>query len=151
MSDEAIRCVISVMGIAGSIGGVFLGARLSRKTAQDLLAQQAKAKFSASFTCTLVKLHSEIPNQGEGRATTILQEDYPAHFAAYLELLAVVPKRHQAKIDEAWKHYAEKEEYELPEEREFYRFCHVLSPNKEEHQYLLAIKHINSLLNAIKT
>jgi len=146
LCKEILSVAISV---AGTIGGVWLGARFSRQAAQDLLAQQAKAEFASTFTNTLVKLHSEIPNTGEGRALHILQDDYPIHFSAYLKLRAVVPKKQQNAIEESWKHYAEKDHYELSAEREFYRFCHILEPKKDEHQCLLAIKHINALLSSI--
>lgn len=148
MSDELLGALIGV-------GGVFLGAwysaRLSRRAAHDLLAQQAKAEFAASFTSTLMKLHGDNATPGEGRALFILQEDYPIHFAAYLKLRAVVPKKEQCAIDRAWKNYAYKDEYDLPEETAFYRFSHVLDPTSEEHQHMLAIKHINILLDALAT
>ena len=148
MPDELIGAIIAV---AGAIIGAWYSARLSRQAAQDLLSQQAKAEFSSAFTGALIKLHSEISNPGEGRALFILQEDFPSHFAAYLKLRVVVPKKEQQTIDAAWKRYAQEDEYELPEERTFYRFSHVLEPHAEEHQNLLSIKHINILLNATAT
>ena len=148
MSNEIWNALI---GVSGALGGVWFGAKLSRQATQDMLAQQAKAEFASTFTSTLIKLHSKITNPGENRALSILEEDFPIHFAAYLKLRAVVPKKQQTAIEEAWKHYAEKDNYELPEEGEFYRFVHVLESIKDEHQCLLAIKHINALLSSIAT
>lgn len=148
MSDELLGAFIAV---AGAMVGAWYSARLSRGATQDLLAQQAKAEFASSFTSTLIKLHSETASPGEGRAIFILQEDFPSHFAAYLKLRAVIPKKEQKAIDGAWRRYSQEDEYELPEEKSFYRFSHVLEPHAEEHQHLLAIKHINILLEAIES
>jgi hypothetical protein len=148
MSDECWR---AAAGIAGTVVGVFIGAWLSRKTSQDLLAQQAKAEFSATFIDTLVKLHAGMQNSGEGDAVDILKDGFSAHFSAYLKLRAVIPKKQQPAIDKAWKHYADEDEKDLPEERPIYRFAHVLDPKLKEHQNLLAIKHVNRLLDAVAT
>lgn len=136
----------ALIGVAGAIGGVWYGAKLSRQAARDLLAQQAKAEFASAFTDTLLKLSGPIQEDRMGRAFHILQDDYPRHFAAYIKLRTILPQQEQDAIDEAWKHYARYDKNDLPEEREFYRFKHVLSPVCDEHQFMLAAKHINSLL-----
>jgi hypothetical protein len=136
----------ALIGVAGAIGGVWYGAKLSRQAARDLLAQQAKAEFASAFTDTLLKLSGPIQEDRMGRAFHILQEDYPRHFAAYIKLRTILPQQEQEAIDEAWKNYARDDKNDPLEEREFYRFKHVLGPESDEHQYMLAAKHINALL-----
>ena len=147
LSNEVLAAFISVAGaVVGALGGVWYGARLSREAARDLLAQQAKAEFASSFTDTLFKLTGPVPENRVGDAFNILQSDYPRHLTAYIRLRTVLPKEQQRTIDEAWQHYAKDDKNDLPEEREFYRFKHILGPVSDEHQFMLAIKHINTLL-----
>jgi len=141
----------ALIGVFGAIGGVWYGARLSRQAAQDLLAQQAKAEFAASFTDTLTKLHAGAFSPGQADALFIMQEAYPAHFAAYLKLRSIVPKKQQDAIDQAWQQYTQDDQFELAEEKSTYRFSHILNADTDKHQQMLAIKHINSLLDAIAT
>ena len=136
----------AVATVAGTLGGVWYGARLSRQSARDLLAQQAKAEFASAFTDTLIKLTGPVEEERIGKAIRILQDDYPRHLVAYVKLRSVLPKGQQDAIDEAWKQYTRDEKNDLPEEREFYRFKHVLGPDSDEHQFMLATKHINALL-----
>ena len=136
----------ALVGVAGTLGGVIYGAKLSREAARDLLAQQAKAEFASAFTDTLFKLSGSVTESREGKALHILQADYPRHFVAYIRLRSILPKKEQDAIDEAWKQYAKDDDNDLPEEREFYRFKHVLGPESDEHQHMLAAKHINILL-----
>ena len=143
MANELWAAVIAV---AGTMGGVWYGARLSREAARDLMAQQAKAEFASAFTDTLVKLSGPVEEDRDGRAVYILQEDYPRHLVAYIKLRSIVSKKQQTAIDEAWQHYTRDEKNHLPREREFYRFNHVLGPQTDEHQFMLAKKHINALL-----
>jgi hypothetical protein len=147
MTDEAFATLIGTIAtIGGTMWGVWYGARVSRQAARDLLTQQAKAEFAASFTGALVNLSGPVQEERVGTALHILQEHYPAHLAAYIRLRSVLAKEEQAAIDEAWKKYAGDDKRQLPGEREFYRFCHVLSPESDEHQFMLATKHIYSLL-----
>ena len=136
----------AAIAVAGTIGGVWYGAKLSRKAAFDLLSQQAKAEFASAFTDTLVKLSGAVEEDRDGRAIYILQEDYPRHLVAYVKLRSVLPKEQQATIDEAWRQYTKDEMDQPPREREFYRFNHILAPQSDEHQFMLATKHINALL-----
>ncbi|MEK6805189.1 MAG: hypothetical protein AABY95_00890 [Pseudomonadota bacterium] len=146
MCNEIISTII---GVIGAISGVWYGAHLSRKAARDLLAQQAKAEFAASFTDTIIKLQSKITEIGVGEALSILQAGHPVHFAAYIKLRSVIPKEQQGPVDKAWKEYTKDDKYNLPEERRFYRFAHVLYSDKDEHQYMQALKHVNRLIDAI--
>ena len=136
----------ALIGVAGAISGVWYGAKLSRQAARDLLAQQAKAEFASAFTDTLLKLMGPVAEDRVGRAFHILQDDYPRHLAAYVRLRTVLPKLQQDAIDEAWKQYARDDQEDLPQERDFYRFNHVLSQQSDEHQFMLAAKHVNALL-----
>jgi len=136
----------AAISVAGTIGGVWYGARLSRQAARDLMAEQAKAEFASAFTDTLLKLSGPVEEDRDGRALHILQEDYPRHLVAYIKLRTVVPKVGGGSDHEAWKQYCKDDETQLPREREFYRFKHVLSPASDEHQFMLAKKHINALL-----
>ena len=138
----------ALIGVVGTLAGVWYGAWLSRKAARDLLIQQAKAEFAAAFTATLVNLASG-QKQDQGQALGILQTDYPGHLAAYIKLRSVLPKEQQVAVDEAWRQYTRDDQNQLPEEREFYRFNHVLGPDSGEHQFMLAAKHVNSLLAKI--
>ena len=149
MSNEIWAALIGATAtVVGTLGGVMYGAKVSRQPTRDLLAQQAKAEFAAAFTDTLIKLSGPVQEVRVGRAFHILQEDYPRHFAAYIKLRSILTKQQQDSIDEAWKHYAKDDKSDLPEEREFYRFKHVLSPNTDEHQFMLATKHVNALLSS---
>ena len=148
LSNEILAAFISVAGaVAGTLGGVWYGARLTREAARDLLAQQAKAEFASAFTDTLFKLTGPVPENRVGDAFNILQADYPRHLIAYISLRSVLPIKQQRTIDEAWQQYAKDDKNDLPEEREFYRFNHVLGPKSDEHQFMLATKHINVLLS----
>ena len=141
----------ALIGVVGAIAGVWLGARLSRRAAVDLLSRQAKAEFASAFTGTLLRLYAEPDNTGEGKLIQILQEDFPSHFGAYLKLRAVLPKNEQLAIDGAWKKYSQDENYYNQEERDFYRFSHVLEPADSEHRQMLAIKHVNALVSCVAT
>ena len=136
----------ALIGVAGAMGGVWYGARLSREAARDLLTQQAKAEFASAFTDTLVKLSGPVQENRVGDAFHVLQAAYPRHFVAYIKLRSILPNEQQRAIDEAWQHYAKDDKSDLPEEREFYRFNHVLDPKTDEHQHMLAAKHVNALL-----
>ena len=152
MANEIIAAVLgAVIGVGGALFGVRSGAKLSRRAGQELLVQQAKAEFISAFIETLVKLNSEVESPGECRAQNILQGNYPTHFAAYLKLRAVCLKDQQASIEVAWRNYTGDHQYKYSEEAKFYRFSHVADPNNEEHQHMIAIKHVNNLLKSINT
>lgn len=145
---EAI--VAAWVGVAGTViagfGGAWLGAKIARDAGRDLLIWQARAEFAHAFTRTLAKLVGTAEEVHMGRAMYILKEDYPLHLVAYIRLRSILPKEQQDTVDKAWNQYTSDEKYSLPQERDFYRFCHVLSPETDEHQFMLASKHINALL-----
>lgn len=140
----------SIVGVFGTLIGVWYGVRVSRQTAQDLVVQQAKAAFSSEFTETLVQLHAPIEEQGVGKTLDILQENFPIHLAAYLKLKASLPSSYTRPLEDAWSRYTKDGEYGLQEEKEMYRFAHVLNGHNEEQMQALAIKHVSSIINAIK-
>lgn len=142
MPDEIWAALI---GVAGALSGVWYGANLSRKAARDLLAQQARAEFASAFANTLLKLTCSV-EEGLGQAMDILKEDYPLHLVAYIRLRSVLPKEQQGNVDHAWNQYTNDDKKSLRQEREFYRFSHVLAADSDEHQFMLAAKHINALL-----
>ena len=146
----------AIIGVLGTMFGVLVGSWMSRKAAVDILAAQAKADFASSFVDTLKKLHEEPSEPSEGNMLSILQEDFPMHFRAYLKLKATLPEKQRAAIDKAWRNYSLKSgdldlADAIPEEQEFYRFCHVLDSESGDHQKALAIKHVNKLLASIVT
>ena len=138
----------SISTVAAGVAGAWLGAKISRDSGRNLLAQQARAEFSSTFTATLIELHDGPSDIGVGKAWELLKDAYRPHFAAYLKLRAIVPKSQRKAIDEAWKQYAKDDESQSPAEREFNRFGHVLSAKHDADQFRLAIKHINELLDA---
>lgn len=146
MANELLAALI---GVAGTLGGVWYGARLSRQASRDLLSNQAKAEFAGAFAETLLKLTGPVVEERTGRAMHILKEDYPRHLVAYLRLRSVLPKQQQQSVDRAWQDYIREDSSDIPEEREFYRFCYVLDPQSDEHQFMLAAKHVNALLAKI--
>lgn len=148
MGNEVLAALV---GVVGTLAGAWYGARLSRRAARDLLASQAKAEFAAAFTDTLFKLTGPAEEQGIGQAIHILQEDYPRHLVAYLRLRSILPKDHQEVVDRAWREYAGGDANEPAEECNFYRFIHVLAPESDEHQFMLAAKHVHGLLAKIGT
>lgn len=141
---------VAIIGVAGTLAGVWIGARLSSNTAKNLVAQQAKAEFCTAFTETLVQLHAPVEEPGIGEALEILQNNYSIHLAAYLKLKATVPSKHVQGIEVAWKQYNKDGNYELQEEQEMYRFAHVLNGKNEEEMRMLARKHVNTLINSVK-
>lgn len=134
-------------GLAG-LAGAWLGARIARDAGRQLLVDQAKVAFAAAFTQTLVELHSNISDEGVGAALDVLRAGYPSHLAAYIKLRSILSGEQRQAIDHAWKRYTRDDEYYLPQERETYRFAHVLTSQTKEHQNMLAIKHIDALLEA---
>ncbi len=141
---------VAIIGVAGTLAGVWIGARLSNNTAQNLMAQQAKAEFSAKFTETLIQLHAPVDEPGIGEALEILKKTFPSHLTAYLKLKAIIPSKHCNGIEEAWNRYTKDGNYELQKEKEMYRFTHVLSGKNDREMRLLAIKHVNALINSVK-
>ena len=129
--------------------GVWYGAKLSRSAAQNLLGQQAKAEFALAFADTLFKLNLTTSAAGNAEALQILREDYKKHLLAYIRLRSIVSRKEQLKIDTAWRNYVLDDKNDLPEEQEIYRFKHILTLKSNEHQHLLAAKHINTLLTCI--
>lgn len=148
MSSEIVS---SLAGVFGTILGVLVGYKLSKKAARDLMTQQEKAQFLSSLIPTLKKLHAKREDVGVGEASEIMQHDYPAHLSAYLKLRAVVPRKEREAIERAWRDYTKDDQYELKEEQGFYRFSHIFSGETDEHQTALAIENINRLINAINT
>lgn len=147
MSETITAAWIGVAGtVIAGFGGAWLGAKIARGAGRALLIQQARAEFAHAFTRTLAKLGGPVDEDRMGRAMYILKEDYPVHLLAYIRLRSILPKQEQEAVDVAWSQYTNDEKYSLPQEREFYRFCHVLSPQSDEHQFMLAAKHINALL-----
>ncbi len=136
----------ALVGVGGAILGTWYGARLSRAAARDLLAQQAKSEFATAFTDTLFKLGLPAMAVGRGEAWQILRDDYPKHLIAYIRLRSILSRRDQIVIDEAWGKYVMDDKNDLPEEREMYRFKHVLGLGSNEQQFKLAAKLINTLL-----
>jgi hypothetical protein len=136
----------ALIGVGGALGGVWYGARLSRQAARDLLHEQARGEFASVFADTLVKLGRGVGEPGIGEAFQILTADYPRHYAAYIRLRTLLPTEKQKQLDIAWAAYTKDEEYELRDEAETYRFVHVLGPKSDEHQFLLAQKHVQALL-----
>lgn len=139
----------SVIGVGGTLAGVWVGAKLARNTALEFAVQQAKAEFSSQFTSTLVQLHSSTEESGIGEVVQILQQNFPAHLAAYLKLKASIPSNYHEVIEKAWSGYTKDHEHELKEEKVFYRFSHILNGKNDEEMRSLAIKHINALLKTI--
>ena len=149
MSETLIAAWIGVAGtVIAGLGGAWLGAKIARDTGRNLLIQQARAEFANAFGSTLVKLSGPAEEDRMGRAMHILKEDYLQHLLAYIRLRSILPKQKQEAVDKAWSQYTNDEKYSLPQEREFYRFSHVLSPESDEHQFMLAAKHINILLSS---
>lgn len=136
----------ALLSIVGTLCGVWLGAILSGMATQKLLIQQARAEFSGSFTSTIIALHSNVTVHEEGLSFRILQENYPTHLAAFIRLRSILPTKEKQLLENAWKKYTNDNQYDLHEERGFYRFSHVLSADTDEHQRLVAIKLINELL-----
>ncbi len=137
----------ALIGVGGTLAGVWYGAKLSRQAARDLLYEQARSEFASAFTDTLVKLGRGVSNPGVGEAIDILTADFPRHYAAYVRLRTLLPAQKQKEVDLAWAQYTKDDEYELREEAETYRFVHVLGPKSEEHQFMLAQKHVHALLS----
>jgi len=147
MDNEIWMTVISVAGI---LSGVLIGARLSSNAAINLMTQQAKAEFYSRFTDTLVQLHTPVEEPGIGEAMTILQKHYPGHLAAFLKLKATVPTSRIQAIEAAWNKYTKDSDHELQEEKEMYRFAHVLNGKTDEEMRMLAIKRVNGLIDSLK-
>lgn len=142
----AVEIWTALIGVAGTLGGVWYGARLSRQAARDLLHEQARAEFATAFTETLVKLGRGVADPGIGEAIRVLTEDFPRHYTAYIRLRTLLPTEKRKRLDTAWAVYTKDDEYELREEAETYRFVHILGPKAEEQQFMLAQKHVQSLL-----
>jgi hypothetical protein len=147
MSETMIAAWLGVGGtLVAGFGGAWLGAKIARDAGRHLLSQQAKAEFTAAFTDTIFKLSGPAPENRVGDALHILTTDYPRHFIAYIRLRSVLSILEQRTIDDAWRQYVKDDKDDSPEEREFYRFKDVLNPDTDEHQYMLAVKRINTLL-----
>ena len=140
----------AIVGVVGTLLGVWYGSRVSSNTARHLVVQQAKAEFSSVFTETLVQLHAPVNEEGRGEALEILQNNFPAHLTAYLKLKAALPSSYSPGLEAAWSRYTKDGEYELKEEKEFYRFAHVLNGKNDEQMQALAIKHVNALIKSVK-
>lgn len=136
----------ALIGVGGAFAGVWYGAKLSRQAARDLLHEQARWEFASAFADTLVKLGRGVSDPGVGEALDILTTDFPRHFAAYVRLRTLLPIEKQVALDTAWSAYTKDDDYELREEAETYRFVHVLGPESDEHQFMLAQKHVQALL-----
>lgn len=145
--DVANEIWAALIGVAGALGGVWYGARLSRNAAKGLLHQQAQAEFAASFTEVLTRLHQGVSEAGQIEALTIMQEDYPRQLTAYVKLRTLLPPEKQALLDAAWRAYTKDEQYDDPSEKKMYRFLHIIELKADEHQYALAAKHIHALLS----
>lgn len=143
MSNELWAALI---GVCGTLTGVWYGAKLSRQATRDLLQDQARAEFATAFSETLARLGRGSSDPGVGEALQILNADYPHHYAAYVRYRVLLPAKRQRDLDRAWSEYTKEDAYELREEAELYRFIHVIEPTSEEHQFALAIKHVNALL-----
>jgi len=140
----------AIIGVAGTLIGVWIGARLSSNTAKNLVVQQVKAEFYSAFTETLVQLHARVEELDIGEARRILQVNFPSHLAAYLKLKASVPSKYVKGIEEAWGRYTNDNEYELQEEKDIYRFSHVMSGGSDEDMRRLAIEHVNALIESVR-
>ena len=138
--------LLATLGVLGALGGAWLGAKLTRQAARDLLATQAKLEFSSVFTDTLFRLSTEVVEERTGRAWRILKEEYPAHLRAYLKLLSVLPIAQQPQVKQAWQTYTGDNKADPNDEPDFYRFSEVLSPTSDEHQHMLALKRVRALL-----
>lgn len=147
MANEFWADAIGVVSsVAGAIGGAWYGAKLSRQGERDLLHDQARVEFANAFAATLARLGRGVEDHGLGEALQIMNEGFPKHYLAYVKLRTALPPDNQRALDAAWNSYTKEHEYELSEEGEFYRFIHVLGPKHDEHQFMLAEKHIYALL-----
>lgn len=144
-----IELWVAVIGVTGTLIGVWLGSFLTDSTSKRILFEQAKFEFINSFSDAIIKLMAPIKERGTGESSRVLDDDYLLHYSAYLKLLASTPDNKLTNINSAWGRYTQNEKYELIEEQEIYRFSHILTKNDEESQ-MLAIKHINRLVHAIK-
>lgn len=139
----------ALMGVGGTLVGVWYGAKLAKKATIELVVQQEKGRFLSNFTDTLLRLSRPVEEPGVGEANLVLQEHFPKHLAAYLRLRSAVPSVYHKAIDAAWAKYTKDDEYELQEEKEIYRFTHVLNGRNDEEMRALAIKHVTALIKAI--
>ena len=151
MTPNLKDILLALLGLIGALGGAWLGARLTRQSARDLLATQAKQEFACAFTDTLFRLSTEVAEEREGRAWHILKEEYPTHLRAYLRLLSVLPLTERAKVEQAWQTYTGERRADPNDEPDFYRFSEVLSPETDEQQHMLARKRVRALLLAAGT
>jgi len=147
MATEIWAAIIGVVGtLVGALGGAYFGSKLSKDATRHLIVLQAYEEFSAAFTDTLLKLRLGIAGPDEAEGMQILKEDYQAHLHAYLKFRSILPSSLRKKLETAWREYTKDDDYDDQDERETYRFCHVLAANTGEHELLLAEKHINALL-----
>ena len=142
MSDE----MVALVGLVGALAGAWLGAHISRKASRELLQQQAQGEFAAAFISTITKLYLG-HEQEPGYASDQLNEDFSLHFSARQKLRAVLGRKDRAKLDKRWDEYSGDKKYELPEERDMYRFSELMELETSHEQNMAAINRINRLLH----
>lgn len=146
MPNEITAALIGVGGtLVGALAGAWLGGSISRRASRDLLQQQAKADFYAAFSETLSDLYLG-HDQEHGFACDLLNKHFYRHYAAYQKLHAILSKSEQTKLNRRWEEYAGDAQYELPEERDMYRFCDLLDKPTTHEQNMAAIEHVKRLL-----
>lgn len=143
MMNETV--VLALLGVVGTLLGSWLGAFISRKSANDLLTRQAKMDFSNSFTDVLLKLHT-VPSDELEFPVDLLKAMYPVHFASYLRLRLVLDDNERLRLDSKWSQYTKDDGYELLEEKDQYRFSHLYSLTDNEQRRMLAIKLVGELI-----
>ena len=141
----AMEITSAVLGIAGSLMGVWIGGKISRNANRELLQHQAENEFAAAFSEVLTELY--LGHEAEsGFARDLLTKHFAAHHTAYQKLRLLLSPVGRMKLDTRWDQYAnDKKSLDL-RERDLYRFSEVFSMESTADQNSAAINRINRLL-----
>jgi hypothetical protein len=126
--------------------GAFCGMLISIFIARYTLTTAARYRFAASFTDELAILKLGEPF-GEGNPTQrLLEEAFPKHNRAYVELCSVLDRFSRWRVEKRWQKYQYGDRPPDPDDRFTYLAC---SENEKEQKDVmrLAVRHIVSLIS----
>lgn len=143
-----IEVFTALIGVGGTVLGVWIGSRIQKNAADRVLSRQAFSKLVEAFSKELAILKTSTEDE-MGSTAKLLQENHKKHLIAYLELRATLDAKHREELDRRWQTYTQENRDLYPEEREMYRFVHLYRDEglTEEDMRLLAIKHIQNLVD----
>ncbi len=135
--------LIAFMGVAGTIGGVYLGYHLNKKSmkeAQQLIDRQsfnkAAAEFETAFTEEMIAIErstTQVPNN-------IIMNAIAKHRNAMIRFRHFVAKDSKSLFDMAWRNYENYEQYRIQSN----------DPNELKAKRQFALDNMTNLLDFVK-